>query len=84
LFYSSYASATVAPNPAKDFINIYLVKTGNQPARIQLMNAEGKIVYNTTSAQSILQINTKGFSKGLYFVKVIDAGNVIMIKVAVQ
>ncbi|MFM2327412.1 MAG: hypothetical protein RIR31_1614, partial [Bacteroidota bacterium] len=44
LFYSTYASATVAPNPAKDFINIYLVKTGNQPARIQLMNAEGKIV----------------------------------------
>ena len=84
LFYASIASASVTPNPTNDFINLYLVKTGNQKATIQLMNTEGKMIYNIISAQSTLQINTKGISKGLYFVKVIDANKVTIIKVVLQ
>jgi trimeric autotransporter adhesin len=83
LFNSSY-TAQVVPNPAKDFINLYIAKSGNQQASIQVLNAAGKLVYRTTSAQSQLKINTATFSKGLYFVKVIDADNVTAIKVFVQ
>jgi len=83
LFNTNY-TAEVAPNPAKDFINLYMAKSGNQPATIQLLNAAGKMVYQTTSTQSHLQINTTGLSKGLYFVKVIDANNVTTIRVVVQ
>ena len=83
LFSTKYA-VEVAPNPAKDVVNIYLAKTNNQPATIQLLNAAGKIVYTAKSAQSHVQINTTGFSKGLYFVKVIAADDVTTIRVLVQ
>lgn len=83
LFSTKYA-VEVAPNPAKDVVNIYLAKTNNQPATIQLLNAAGKIVYTASSAQSHVQINTTGFGKGLYFVKVIAADDVTTIRVLVQ
>jgi hypothetical protein len=85
LFNSRY-NIEVAPNPAKDFINLYVAKNGTQPkaATIQLLNAEGKIVYNTVSVQSHIQINTTGLSKGLYFVKVINADEVTTVRVLVQ
>ncbi len=83
LFNSTY-TAQVVPNPAKDFINLYIAKSGNHQANIQVLNSAGKLVYKTTSTQSQLKINTAGLSKGLYFVKVIDAGNVTTIKVFVQ
>ena len=83
LFNSKFA-VEVAPNPAKDAVNIYLAKTNSQPVTIQLLNASGKIVYNTSSAQSHVQINTTGISKGLYFVKVIAADDVTTIRVLIQ
>jgi trimeric autotransporter adhesin len=83
LFKTNY-TAQVTPNPAKDFINLYINKLGNKAATIQLLNTEGKIVYSTMSAQSNLQISTAGISQGLYFVKVIDADNVTTIRVLVQ
>jgi trimeric autotransporter adhesin len=83
LFKTNY-TAQVTPNPAKDFINLYINKLGNQAATIQLLNTEGKIVYSTVSSQSNLQISTAGISQGLYFVKVIDANNVTTLRVVVQ
>ena len=83
LFSAKYA-VEAAPNPAKDVMNIYLAKTNNKPATIQLLNAAGKIVYNAVSAQSHVQINTTGIGKGLYFVKVIDADEVTVIRVLVH
>jgi hypothetical protein len=83
LFNSTY-TAQVVPNPANGFINLYIAKSGNQQSNIQVLNAAGKLVYKTTSTQSQLKINTATFSKGLYFVKVIDADNVTTIKVFVQ
>jgi trimeric autotransporter adhesin len=83
LFNSTY-TAEVIPNPATNFINLFIAKTGSQQATVQLLNANGKIVYSTLSAQSYLQIKTAGMSKGLYFVKVVDADNTTTIKVLVQ
>jgi hypothetical protein len=82
-FVSKYF-AQVAPNPVKDIINLYLVKSGNTAATVELLNSEGKVVYQTSSSQSLIQIRTNGFSKGLYFVKIIDADNVTTLKVVVQ
>ncbi len=83
LFKSNY-TAQVSPNPAKGFINLYINKSGNQPATIQLLNIDGKIIYSTISSQSNLQISTAAISQGLYFVKVIDTDNVTTIRVLVQ
>lgn len=83
LFNSNY-TAEVVPNPATDFINLYIVKSGTQTAKIQVLNTAGKLVYQTTSAQSHVQLSTSGMSKGMYYVKVVDAENVTTLKVLVQ
>ncbi len=83
LFNSNY-TAEVVPNPATDFIHLYIAKAGTQPAKIQVVNTAGKLVYQTTSAQSHVQINATGMSKGMYYVKVVDAENVTTLKVVVQ
>ena len=83
-FFNSIYTAQIAPNPAKDFINLYMAKAVNQPTTIQVLNTNGKLVYKTTTTQLYLQINTTAFSKGLYFITVIDAANVTTIKVEVQ
>jgi hypothetical protein len=82
LFNTDY-TVQVVPNPATDFINLYRAKTGNQPATIHVLNADGKIVYKASTTQSQLQISIAGMSKGLYFVKVIDATTVSTIRVVV-
>jgi len=83
LFNSNY-TAEVVPNPTTDFINLDIAKAGTQPSKIQVLNTAGKLVYQTTSAQSHVQINTAGMSKGLYYVKVVDVDNVTTLKVVVQ
>lgn len=82
--FNSRNIAEVAPNPAKDVINLYINKTGNQAAKIQLLNASGKLVYSTTSSQSHIPISTTNMGKGLYFVKVINTDEVTTIRVLVQ
>ncbi|MEO6406069.1 MAG: T9SS type A sorting domain-containing protein, partial [Ferruginibacter sp.] len=83
LFNSAY-TAQVAPNPAKGYINLYLSKSGNQSATVEVLNMQGKTVYRIQTTQSSLQIPAMGFSKGLYVVKVIDEENVTSIKVSLQ
>lgn len=83
LFNTNYI-AEVAPNPVKDVIHLYLSKTGRQPAIVQILNTAGKMVYQTSTLQSHLQINSTNLSKGLYFVKVINEENVTTIRVAIQ
>ncbi len=76
----------IAPNPAKDFINLYIGKTAARQttASIQLLNAAGKIVYSTVSAQSHIQIPAVSLAKGLYFAKVITADGPTTIRVVVE
>lgn len=83
IFNTNY-TAEVAPNPAKDVINLFVTKTGNLPAKIELVNVEGKVMYKTTSNQTHIPINTQGMAKGLYFVKVIETGKVSTIRVMLQ
>ncbi len=84
--FDSRNTIEIAPNPAKDFINLYIGKTGSQTtgAAVQLLNAAGKVVYTTTSTQSHIQINTMNMAKGLYFAKVTTADGTTTLRVMVQ
>ncbi len=76
----------IAPNPAKDYINLYIGKTPARqtPATVQLLNAAGKVVYSTVSAQSHIQIPTVTLAKGLYFAKVVTADGPVTLRVVVE
>ncbi len=55
----------ISPNPAADFIRLE-VEGGNNS--IQILNTQGQIVYQQKTSEKILNINTKNFASGIYFV----------------
>ena len=67
---------SVAPNPAKDFINISTTKKQNVILTIQLIDASGKILRTIRSSQSYVKMNIAGIAKGLYFLKVKDENTI--------
>ncbi|MBS1510508.1 MAG: cadherin-like beta sandwich domain-containing protein [Bacteroidetes bacterium] len=83
LFNTDY-TAQVAPNPAKDVINLYLSKTTSQVSTIQMLNVSGKLVYSTTTKLSSLQIPVAGMAKGIYFIKITNADNTITLRAMVE
>lgn len=83
LFNTAY-EVLVTPNPATNIVNIYFDKANNSSVNIQLVDAAGKIIKNISSDQTQIQINTSGISRGLYFVKVINEGNVTTSKLLLQ
>jgi hypothetical protein len=55
---------TVAPNPAKDFINI---NSSEIIKNYTLLNAIGNVVLKNSVKERSVQINVSGLNKGLYF-----------------
>lgn len=84
VFFSSRYQVTVAPNPAKDFVNVYVAKDDNQAWSVEVTNMNGAKVYQSKTNQPMLSISTKAFAKGMYFVKITDAENVTVQKVIIQ
>jgi len=84
VLFNSAVEVLVTPNPATSLVNIYIDKTNNNIANIQLIDAAGKIIRNIYADQPSIQINTSGIERGLYFVKVIEAGNVTTSKLLLQ
>ena len=77
-------SITVAPNPAKDFITVTLDRINNAGSTIQLFDAAGNLIYIEKTNLSKLNINTAAFARGLYFIKISNAGEVAVQKVLLQ
>jgi trimeric autotransporter adhesin len=76
----------VAPNPATNFINLYIGKTtiAQTSASVQLLNTAGKIIYSILTTQQHTQINATTMAKGLYFVKIITSDGTSVIRVMVE
>ena len=55
----------VSPNPATDFIRLELEDENNS---IQILNAQGQVVYQEKTFEKILNIHTHNFASGIYFV----------------
>lgn len=83
LFSASY-KVLVTPNPAKDFINVYVSKNNNSTTLVKVINLNGQVVRSESSSLSTISISTNGIAKGVYFVKIIDANNVTTKKISVQ
>jgi hypothetical protein len=77
-------SITVAPNPAKDFVVVTMDRINNAGSTIRLFNASGNLVYTEKTNLSKLNINTAAFARGLYFIKISNAGEVAVQKVLLQ
>jgi hypothetical protein len=77
-------SITVAPNPAKDFIAVTMDRINNDASTIQFFTASGNLIYTEKTNLTKFNINTSAFSRGLYFIKIVNAGEVATQKVLLQ
>ena len=77
-------SITLAPNPAKDLITVTMDKISNTASTIQFFNASGNMVFTQKTSLSKININTSAFARGLYFIKISNAGEVTTQKVLLQ
>jgi len=57
----------IFPNPAKDKINVQSESNMN---RIMIINSIGHIMYDGIINNKIIDINTEGFNKGVYIIKI--------------
>ncbi len=71
---SDYFGMNVSPNPAMDYVVISATSPTKTTAKVEILNVEGKIVYQTEMNidKDITQktINTTGLNSGLYLVKI--------------
>ncbi len=65
------------PNPAKD---ILYIKTPFIKGRINIIDGGGKLLFNVVITSSITKIPTDRMSKGIYFIHVMHAGNIMVEK----
>ena len=77
-------SINVSPNPAKNFIVVTLDKINNDVSTLQLFDASGNLVFTQKTNLAKININTSAFARGLYFIKLINAGEVATQKVLLQ
>ena len=77
-------SIAVAPNPAKDFIVVTMDRINNTASTIQLLNAAGNLVFTEKTNLSKININTSSLARGLYFIKISNAGEVATQKILLQ
>lgn len=85
VYFSANYKVLITPNPAKDFINVYVAKdNSNTNTTVKVTSMNGQVVRTVNSALSNISISTNGLSKGVYFVKVTDASHVSTQKIAIQ
>lgn len=77
-------SITIAPNPAKDIITVMLDRISNTASTVQLFTASGNLVFTDKTNLSKISINTSAFARGLYYIKITNAGEVATQKIMLQ
>lgn len=75
---------TIAPNPAKDMITVSMDNISNASSTIRLFDAAGNMLFTEKTNLSRIHINTSSFTRGLYFIQIINAGEVATQKVILQ
>jgi hypothetical protein len=74
----------VAPNPAAGFAIITLNNFSSTSSLLQLFNAAGNVVLTENANQPSNKINTAGLARGLYYIKITNAEQVVTQKLLLQ
>ena len=83
VLFSSRFEISVTPNPAIDFINVYISKENNKPSTIIIMDVNGRQLKNYTTNESSYKINSNLLPAGVYFIRVMNDGVSIVKKIVV-
>lgn len=77
---------TIYPNPATDRVSVQATLIGNDPYRLNLINAEGKVLFSQEGIADgdLLQLNTGTFQRGIYFIELSGEGNPVRQKLVLN
>ncbi|WP_159038550.1 peptidoglycan DD-metalloendopeptidase family protein [Brumimicrobium mesophilum] len=68
--YYDLKNLSIYPNPVKDILNI---KTESRIIKVEVRDALGKRIHSAENkSKGITKVNTEAFSKGIYFITVMD------------
>ena len=73
---------SIYPNPANEYINIVKNDNLGEGVEIRIFNNVGQVVHNNKYAREInsIAINISNYTKGLYYVKITENNQVVVIK----
>jgi uncharacterized delta-60 repeat protein len=81
---SSPEILSIFPNPATDMFFLKLTDENPRPeARLRLLNAQGKVVFEKTGVSNFETVRTAGFVPGVYFLEMTDGVGLVARKVLV-
>lgn len=73
---SQHKDLTVSPNPATDVVNISFDNTNREKVTIRIVNADGKVVIESTTSNNFIHFDVSNLSTGAYVAQVIKPGYV--------
>jgi hypothetical protein len=75
--------AALYPNPVHDVLNINITSKENQMAYLEIVDVRGRKIFeqqsNIVNGTNIYQINCTTYQNGLYFIRIIDSSNNILL-----
>ena len=88
VYFDMAYNVQLAPNPAKDFVNIIIDHSPftihHSLFTIQIIDVNGKLVYQEKNNSSALSVNVSALAKGMYFVRVITDEGTASRKLLIQ
>ena len=74
----------ITPNPATDYIDIYLSRSNNSSTNISLFTANGELVKQYVTNNLSYKINVANLPKGMYILNIVNNDKVITQKIIKQ
>jgi hypothetical protein len=66
---------SVGPNPAKDYLNVFMLNPSSNEKQIDILDISGKVIYQTSTIENKKTLNTSILPAGVYLVRVFDGQN---------
>jgi hypothetical protein len=66
---------SVGPNPAKDYLNIFMLNPSSIEKKIDILDISGKVIYQTSTFDNKKTMSTSSLPAGVYLVRVYDGQN---------
>jgi hypothetical protein len=72
VLFSNIYQVKIAPNPATDFVTVYVSKNSNTPNQLIITDMAGKTIEKIVTADQTIRINTTKYAKAVYYIKIIN------------
>lgn len=66
---------SVGPNPARDYLNVFMLNPSSKEKQIDILDISGKIIYHTSTVENKKILKTSTLPSGVYLVRVYDGQN---------